>query len=273
MKLLFQIKHIHTFNCTKKSGCNTSARAGFITVEAAIFLPIFIIGVLTFAYLIKFMSIQENVFHSFTDEARVLSSEAVINPVAPVNFESKLKSRVYKENGDNISQLELDDFEYLYASGKLGMISMDLNYDVNIRLPIQFYKEMSVSESLIFRGFIGKEINNNPMPFEEMEKEKESTLVWVFPRAGGKYHKESCTYISSEPRELVMSNSVRKHYKSCSICDSYKLKNGNEAYCFVKSGEAYHTGDCPVVDKYVISIEKEEAIRKGYTPCSKCGGG
>ena len=262
MKRLFQIKHLHTFNSTK----------GFITVEAAIFLPIFIIGVLTFAYLIKFMSIQENIFHSFTDEVRVLSSEAVINPVAPINFESKLKSRIYKENGDNISQLDLDNFEYLYAGGKLGMISMDLNYDVNIRLPIQFYKEMQVSESLMVRGFIGKEIDNDPMPFEEMEKDKDSNLVWVFPRAGGKYHKENCTYISSAPREVVMSDNVRRHYHSCSICNSESLKNGNIAYCFVKSGEAYHTGNCPIVDKYVISMEKTEAVRKGYTPCSKCGG-
>ncbi|MEL7654603.1 MAG: hypothetical protein AAGU75_01700 [Bacillota bacterium] len=244
---------------------------GFITVEAAIFLPIFIIGILTFAYLIKFMSIQENMFHSFADEARVLSSEAVINPAAPINFESKLKSRLLQENGDNILQLDLDHFEYLYANGKQGMISMDLNYDVIIKLPSPFYKEMPVSESLIVRGFVGKEINNDPMPFEEMEKEKESTLVWVFPRAGGKYHKENCTYISSEPIQMIMSNSLRKKYKSCSICNSYELKNGNKVYCFIKTGEAYHTGSCPTVDKYVISMEKEDAIRKGYTPCSKCG--
>lgn len=262
MKLWYQEKHTPTYKNTKK---------GFITVEAAIFLPVFIIGVLTIAYLIKFMSIQEGVFHTLTDESRILSAEAVLNPI-PVGFESKLKSRIYGEYGNNISALDLKNFRYLYANGEPGMISMDLDYDVNVKLPIPFYKAMSVSESLIFRGFVGKKTYRPPMAFEEMEEEKESTIVWIFPRSGGKYHKESCTYISSKPREMLMSNSVRRRYESCSLCDSRNLKDGILVYCFPKYGDAYHAGSCPTVDKYVISIEKEEAIEKGYTPCSKCGG-
>ena len=218
------------------------------------------------------MSIQETVFHALTDEARVLSSEALVNPLASSTFESKLKNRLYKENGDNIPQINLEDFHYLYAYGKPGMISMDLNYDVKIKLPIPFYEKLSVSESLLVRGFVGNEISSAPMPFEEMEKEKESNLVWIFPRAGEKYHKENCIYISSKPREMIMSNNIRKKYKACSICNSKNLTNGNLVYCFFKTGEAYHNDDCPIVDKYVISIEKEEALRKGYTPCLKCSG-
>ncbi len=263
MKLLFRIGHIHISNNTKK---------GFLTVEAAIFLPIFIIGVLTLAYLIKFMTIQEAAFHSFSDEARVLSSEATRNLLAPSSFESNLISRLYEENGNNISNVDLDNFYYLYANVKPGMISMDLNYDVNVKLPIPFYKKMPVSESLMVRGFIGKKMSNEPLTFEEMEKEKESKLVWIFPKSGKKYHKENCTFISSKPREMIMSNRVRKNYKACSICHSKNIKNGELVYCFPKYGESYHTENCPTIDKYVISIEKEEAIRKGYTPCSKCGG-
>jgi hypothetical protein len=262
LKLWYQEGHIPTYKNTKK---------GFITVEAAIFLPVFIIGVLTIAYLIKFMSIQEGVFHTLTDESRVLSSEAVLNPVS-IGFESKLKSRIYGEYGNNISDLNLENFRYLYANGERGMISMDLDYNINVKLPIPFYKTMPVSESLIFRGFVGQKTYRASIQFEEMEKEKESNIVWVFPRSGGRYHKESCTYISSKPREMLMSNSIRGRYESCSLCHSSNLKNGTLVYCFPKYGEAYHAGSCPTVDKYVISMEKEEAIEKGYTPCSKCGG-
>ena len=262
MKQLFQGKHIPTYKNTKK---------GFITVEAAIFLPVFLIGVLTIAYVIKFMSIEEGIFHSLTDEARALSAEAVVNPM-PMGFEARLKSRIYNEYGDNIIGLDLDNFRYLYANGQPGMISMDLNYDVRVKLAIPFYKTMPISESLIFRGFVGKKTDQVPFPFEEMEKETESTTVWVFPRAGGRYHKESCTYISSKPREVVLSKSVKRNYGSCSLCESGKLNSGALVYCFPKYGDAYHTASCPTVDKYVISMEKEEAVEKGYTPCTKCGG-
>ena len=270
MRPLLGIKSIHIFKNSKHY--LQSNKKGFLTVEAAIFLPIFIIGVLTFAYLIKFMAVQEAVFHSFTDEAKVLSSEASINPLAAPLFEINLKDRIYDENGDNISSADVDNILYLYhTQGMTDMISMDLNYAVNIKLPIQFYQKLPVSESLLFRGFVGKEENTASLPYEEMETEKKSDLVWIFPRAGGRYHSENCTYITSEPKQMIMSQMIRRKYQSCSICDSYNLSNGSLAYCF-KTGQSYHTGTCPIVDKYVISIEKEEAIERGYIACLKCGG-
>lgn len=241
-------------------------------MEAAIFLPIFIVGVLTFAYLIKFMSVEEAVFHSLTDEARILSAEAGANPLTAPLFELKLKDRIYDENGDNISSVDIDQFRYLfYTHGMSGMISMDLNYDVNIKLPIPFYEKLHVSESLLFRGFIGKEENAEPLPFEEMEQEKSSDLVWVFPRAGERYHGENCTYIRSEPRQVIMSRQIRRKFEPCRICDAAGLTDGSLVYCF-RTGQSYHAGSCPIVDKYVISIEKEEAEKRGYTVCLKCGG-
>jgi hypothetical protein len=247
-------------------------KQGFITVEAAIFLPIFIIGVLTLAYLIKFLSIQEAVFHSFTDQSRVLASESFRNPVTAPLFELQLKDRIYSENGENIEAVDVEHFRYLYETrGMSGMISMDLNYDVNINLPISFREKITVSESLLYRGFIGKEEVIDPIPFDEMEKVKASDLVWIFPRSGGKYHGENCPYITSEPKQMVMSGQIRRKYEPCSICNSAGLPDGSLVYCF-KTGHSYHSGDCPIVDKYVISIEKEEAIERGYTACMKCGG-
>jgi hypothetical protein len=263
-------ENLHTYKSTERDFLR--AESGFLTVEAAIFLPLFIIGVLTFAYLIKFMAVQEGIFHSFTDEARILCAESSFNPLEAPLFEPKLADRIYDENGDAVSDVDVEHFLYLYPSrGMTGLISMDLNYDVKIKLPIPFYEKLPVSESLLFRGFIGKEEHNGPLPFSEMEKEKKSELVWVFPRAGGKYHGENCTYISSEPKQMVMSAQIRRKYSRCSICNSETLQDGRLVYCF-KTGSSYHTGDCPIVDKYVISIEKEKAIKDGYTACSKCGG-
>ena len=243
-----------------------------MTVEAAILLPIFIIGVLTLAYVIKLMAVQEAVFHSYTDEARRMSSEALIYKSEPF-FESRLKNRLYEEIPIDISEVNLEDFKYLYYyKGNSGIISMNLDYQVNIRLPIKFYESLLISETLIVRGFIGADEELMPMPFEEMEREEDSQLVWIFPRSGGRYHQEKCTYISMDPREVLLSNSIRREFDPCSICKPSGIFNGNLVYCFIKTGESYHRGSCPIVDKYVISIEKDEAIKKGYTPCLKCGG-
>jgi hypothetical protein len=40
----------------------------------------------------------------------------------------------------------------------------------------------------------------------------------------------------------------------------------------VKSGKVFHKGSCTTVDRYVIAIEADEAIEKGYSPCYYCGG-
>lgn len=249
-----------------------NSKKGFLTVEAAIFLPIFIIGVLTFAYLIKFLSIQERVFHIFSDEARVLCSESLYNPLAAPMFELTLKDRAYEENGDDITEVDINNFFYRYRENGISeMISMDLNYDVKMKLAIPFCQKLPVSESLLFRAFVGMEGNKNPMVFEEMEKEAASSLVWIFPRSGGKYHNDSCIYIKSEPRQMIMTFLIRRNYDPCSLCDSKEISDGCLSYCF-KTGESYHTGKCPIVEKYIIPIEKEEAEERGYLPCSKCGG-
>lgn len=263
MKLLFRAENMHFVKNSKR---------GFIAVEAAIILPIFLIGVLTFAYLIKLVTVQEAVMHAFTDEAKRLSAEASFYPIDPF-FKSRLANRIYGENPIDVKNIDIDNYQYLYnISGAAGMISVDLNYQVDIRLPITFYNDLPIYEKLVFRGFIGAEEDWEPMPFEDMEKETDSQLVWIFPRAGGRYHGEDCTYISADPREMLLSGKVRSQYKPCSICKPSEIKNGNFVYCFIKSGEVYHRGSCPVVDRYVISIEKEEAIERGYTPCLKCGG-
>lgn len=266
MKPWLMTKSIHLYRNTNK---------GFLTVEAGIFLPLFIIGILTVAYLIKFMAIQEAVFHSYTDEARLLSSEAYVDKVTPiVLFEPKLLDRIYQENPTDLEKIHLDNFQYLYGNIKdSGLISMDLSYRVKLKLPIKFYSDLPITETLVFRGFVGADEELDPMSFAEMEKEEDSDLVYIFPRAGGRYHDESCTYLYAEPFEMLLSGAVRRKYDPCSLCKPQDIANGNLIYCFYKSGKVYHRGSCYTVDKYVISIEKEEAIRKGYTTCLKCGGG
>lgn len=254
-------------------------RRGFITVEAAIFLPIFLIGVLTLVYLIKILSLEENTFFVLEQEAKQLSKNAYgvseeIRPAQGEFFELKVKGKLFHQVPFDIKNVSFAGSKYFYNyQGMDGIILAQLHYDAPLRLPVQLYKNLHKNETLLFRGFIGADEVYGAMEFAEMEKERPLEPVWVFPRSGERFHQENCAYISNRPRKLHMSGDIRKRYDSCKLCKSEELLEGNIIYCFIKTGQVYHRGICKTVEKYVVEMDKGEAIERGYTPCKKCGGG
>jgi hypothetical protein len=244
---------------------------GFITLEAAIFLPVFIIGILTIAYLMKYIFVQENIIYSVCDEAKEISKNAYIIKAAPFSYLS-IEKRVEIEN-KNIEEVETENYRYLYSGHGLdGLIMYEVGYWMDIKLPIQLYKGFKGKETVVFRGLIGIVESGDVTSFDEMEKDIPSDKVWIFPTAGKKYHTRDCPYISVYPTEGILTTEIKNKYHSCPICDSKNIEIGNLVYYFENSGEAYHSCDCPTVNKYVIEIEKDIAVKKGYVPCSKCGG-
>jgi len=254
-------------NTKKDSFAN---KKGFLTVEAAILLPVFIIAILTIGYLIKVVSVEENIMHAMADEARKLSTHAYNFKIAPA-FERSLQKRLSEENRHEIEIFEVETFNYLFrGSGKDDLISVRVNCFMQIKLPIIFYKGFDLSETLLFRGFTGIENIPEELNYDDMEEEKESNIVWVFPVAGEKYHESGCGYIQVAAKQGVLDQRTRNSYKPCSICHPGEMSNGSIVYYFDNTGKAYHSGNCYIVDRFVISMEEEDAIKKGYTPCSKC---
>lgn len=244
---------------------------GFITLEASIFLPVFIIGILTIAYLMKFIYAQENLLYSICDEAKLVSKNTYISRIAPL-ISVRIEDRLEKENVD-VAWVQTTKFYYLYRwNGLDGLIRYEAEYWMDIKFPIKLYNGFIGSETVVFRGLIGNRRNGEGTPYEEMEKEQPSSRVWIFPSAGEKFHKRDCSYIIVLPTETILTDAVKKRYHACPICGTKKVDQGSLVYCFYKTGEAYHTGKCPTVDKYVLEIEKDTAVKKGYAPCSKCGG-
>jgi hypothetical protein len=160
------------------------------------------------------------------------------------------------------------------ATGKAytNIIGVSVDYEVKMRIP-SFLKEKSVgSVCVVARAFVGKSNKGNVLPFSEMEKEDDSKAVWVFPRAGTKYHDENCRFVSNEAKEVILTSTVRSNYSPCKHCKPGSVSNGSLVYCFTASGKVFHKGSCNSVDKYVIEISEQEAKKKGYTSCSVCGG-
>ena len=249
-----------------------STKKGYFTLEAAVFLPIFIIAIAALGYCIKIFSTVENITFSALDETAHLAAQAYGVKAAP-NFPAALEKRLRMEN-EQAEEISVSQFRYLYKAGERdGLISLNLKYRVNIRLPLHLYDGVNLENRIKCRGFIGKAASGNPMAFSEMETNGNSKMVWIFPMWGKKYHQEACTYVKATAKQLVLTGQVKRTYQPCQLCEPDRLPLGSLIYCFVNTGKAYHRGSCKTIDKYAIEIEKEDALTKGYLPCSKCGGG
>ena len=253
-------------------------RRGSMAVESAILLPLFIIGILTLAYLMKFCMVSEGVHHALTDEAHRIMSEASVLPF-PIGDEQKLVQRIDKEDRGEAGNIKASRFmSHAIGVSKGGRVYTDLiaisvSFDTPLKLPKLFLSEVSGERTALCRAFVGLDQNGDPKPFSEMEQDDKGGTVWVFPRAGERYHDGQCSYIKNNPREVLLDKTVRSKYSPCKLCKPGGCRDGTLVYCFETSGRAYHLGECTQVDRYVIEISKAEAEKKGYTPCSKCGGG
>ena len=251
---------------------------GSIAVEAAIFLPLFIIGILTIGYLLKFCMVSEGVHHALTDEARRIISEASVVPY-PVGSEQSLVNRISEESRGEAQGVRTDRFLYrvpgISRGGKAytDLVAISVSYDTPLKLPRLFLGEVSGERTVLCRAFVGLSRDGSVKPFSEMEENDNKGTVWVFPRAGERYHGEHCSYIENNPREVLLDRNIRRRYDPCKLCKPSERRDGTLVYCFETSGKVYHTGECYIVERYVIEIGLEDAEKQGYTACSKCGGG
>lgn len=252
------------------TGFNTEK--GSITLETAIFLPVFFLAVITLGSFIKIVGVNENLTHAVMDETNKLMSQAYIIKAAP-GFPGNVESRIAEEN-PRLQEIELSKFSYLYQDFyEDSLISFQVKGAVKVKLPLGFHQGYVIENRIKCRGFVGKKNRNDIFSFDDMEKDGDSNIVWVFPMSGKRYHNQTCGYVKANPTQQVLNQLIRQRYKPCKLCKPEELINGAFVYCFLKSGEVYHKADCKTVDKYTVEIEKEEALEKGYTPCSKCEGG
>ncbi|WP_312650349.1 TadE/TadG family type IV pilus assembly protein [Aminipila sp.] len=248
-------------------------KRGSIGVEAAIVLPLVILGILTISYLIKINSTNETVMSIAADEGRKLSIESYtsVGRIAAFKFTTKLDERV--EQNSNCTDVNTSNFRYLYSNLNIDkLISFDIDYKLDCKFPISFYEPILGKETITTRAFLGSNKYRKTKGFSTMEEMEESEQVWIFPRAGEKYHKKDCPYIKVAATQAILSKNIKKKYKPCSICNSNNIRTGSIVYCFFNNGKSYHRPNCSTVDRYVIEIEKSEAIKRGYMPCLKCGG-
>ncbi|MDR1068852.1 MAG: hypothetical protein LBL36_06395 [Clostridiales Family XIII bacterium] len=250
---------------------------GSLSVEAAIMLPVFLLAMLTLGIFIRMASVSESLTHSLTDELGRVAADGQ-ESVHATSFTSELTRRAEDENAGDIVSAEVAPFahrvsHYSAKSGKTygDLIGASVTSGVNLGWPNMFGVAPKVSVTAVCRAFTGVTSAGDKMPLSELEEGADSNIVWVFPRAGEKYHAENCSVIKSVPKEVLLSAFIRGAYTPCELCDPGSAPDGSLVYIF--SAKAYHRGNCFLVERFIIAMDRDDAKTKGYTACAKCGGG
>lgn len=239
---------------------------GYYTVEAAIFLPLFLVAALTIGYFIKVVGCIESGMHGAVDESRRQAALAYVDRGGG-GFSQRVKDRILYEN-EFIDEVTISRMDYLGGDGR---ISFDMDYRMDVKLPLGMYDGFDLKDRLKCRGWIGRK-GTDPFGFDRMERDEDSCMVYIFPMWGSKYHKQNCTYVTAHPVQTTLTDGIKKDYDPCVLCKPATLSPGSVIYYFPKYGGSYHRGDCKSIKKYTITIEVEQAEKRGYSPCSKCGG-
>lgn len=265
---------------------NRINRKGSLFVEASIVFPMFLLAVISICTLIRVVGTEENTMRCFAEEGQKTAKELFLTQLdlLPEGYikegevhidllEFRTFRRIEKEESLKVKDLQLNRYRQIFNGARDdASVFCSLSYGIEIPLPLMFQRELQFEQRLLFRGFVGADNEGEGLGFDTMETPEGLSTVYVFPRAGEKFHQIDCRIIENYPKLMVLSADLKRKYNPCKLCGAGDLPWGSRVYCFDRSGKVYHKGSCTIVDKYIIGIDRDEAIEKGYTPCFYCGG-
>lgn len=246
-----------------------SLRAGFYTVEAAVFLPLVLLAVFTLGYFLEADSAWENTLHAAYDESSF--SQVYGKDLPDFTLRSDIRSRACEECPE--TDVTVSPFLPSYSDGThYDLCFFGIKAETGLSMPLGFGHVCKYKDRVKFRKFTGLKYERPALGAEGLETDTDSSAVWIFPQSGTKYHKENCTYVRATVHSCILTDSLKRKYSPCEMCDSGGLSAGSIVFCFSGDDTCYHRGSCRSIKRHSIVIDRNEAEKKGYTPCSKCGG-
>ena len=244
---------------------------GSYVVESAIVVPIFLVGMIVLSAIVLFYSCIEDANYILATELRKGAIEAVIvdnQPLIPLESEQRIQ-----KNHPIVQSQRVLDYGFRKTRNDIDeLIYIKLELYMESRNPMGFLGNGRYDVALMTRAYVGLERNVNPMSEADFRNELENG-VFVFPQDGERYHAKSCTFVQAESKIVTLNQSVKSKYSSCKVCKSNTAVDGSSVYIFPNYGANYHLTGCGVLKRRYIEIEKDTALERGYTPCTKCGGG
>lgn len=245
-------------------------KRGSYIVEATLLLPIFMIAVMVMSSIISAYSCIEDANYisaNYLRKSAAVASKINVHTLAPHQINKELCSKHSQIDGFIVNSS-------VYRKKLIGIdeiIALDENMRLNTKNPIGFKAEANYRIKTITRAYVGRIRENTHMTVDDLTGEGDKA-VYIFPKRGEKYHNKGCTYMNSKVTSTTLTPTLRKKFAPCPVCKSKKAKTGSRVYYFPVEGECYHMNGCRVMERNYIEITKKIAERRGYTPCTKCGG-
>ena len=250
--------------------CYFPIKRGSYIVEAAITVPAFIIAIVVMSSIILMYACIEDCNFIAASELRraaATASYADTSLLLPV----KLRRR-FIDDHSQVSSVTIRDFgcrDSRWGQDELIAITARLHLKTNNPLGIKAAADYDVS--LVTRAYVGRTRDVEPMSEGEISGD-DAIPVYIFPLRGERYHSKGCTFLRAASKSATLTYSIRSHYASCPVCRSRSASIGSRIYYFPEYGESYHLPGCASLERNYIEIDRRDAIERGYSPCSKCGG-
>ncbi len=265
---------------------------GSMMLEAAIFLPLFIVAVAMLGCLVKAIWLNVLVVEAGTDQVRqyctvdtIVTHKLAGDIFGPPNIfilDSKVENALEREGLEKgklhilpalLKAPSSDDKagSTKYHNVSNGSFTIRLNYDVDMNFPKKFVDKLGLKKYISARKWIGLKYDGQAFSFSEMQQNGKGSIVAIFPNAGECYHDLSCRVVMSNKEAVSLNNSVRRKYSQCPLCCEGDEVNGQTVYVF-KYGSCYHEAECPSVSKYYVTMDVEDAVSRNYRVCNVCGG-
>ncbi len=239
---------------------------GSLIVEAAIFIPLFILAILTIAFTMKVFATYEYNQHRLSEEMSFIAAKAYT-----VNH----STRIYGMG----ESLTIRSYRYLFSEKENekqqensipsnDLIEVVASFSVANPFALRMIPDYNFIQRITLRAWTGHEKEANPATFQEMMED--SDHVYIFPKFGTKYHKSDCRLIANSPVQEFLSHSHWKSFEPCRLCNAANLSIGSYIYLF--NDKIFHSRECFLVDKKIEVISLEDALDRGYNPCQICYG-
>lgn len=245
-------------------------KRGSYLVEAAISLPVFIIAVIVMSSVILMYACIEDCTFIAASELRRGAAEAAVadtSIVVPYRIRKGIE-----ENHSQVYSAMLTDAGFRcsrWGIDEVLLVSFRLRLKTNNPIGIKAAADYDLS--LATRAYLGRERDESNMTAEEFADE-DAEAVYIFPKRGERYHSKGCTFLRAASTSAALSASLKRKYKACPLCHSSSAQNGALVYYFPSDGEDYHLPGCASLQRNYIEISRDDALSRGYTACSKCGG-
>ena len=245
-------------------------KKGSYLLEAVISLPVFIIAVIVMSSVILMYACIEDCAFIAANELRLGAAEAVIADTS-VAVPFRLKKAVVKKHSQISSARITDAGCRCERWGVDELIAVSIRMRLKTNNPLGINASADYDLSLAARAYVGRERDGPAMSADDFA-DADSEAVYIFPKRGEKYHCAGCTFLKAASTSAALTASLKRKYRSCPLCHSSRAGIGSLVYYFPSDGEDYHMPGCPSLQRNYIEIDKETAMRRGYTACSKCGG-